>query len=127
MLALLLVSGCTSQTTEQRQGNGTAAGQTVLFSLKVSGLDGRVLLEKSGQFEKGTNCLEAMKKLADVGAKEYSFGAMVESINDIKPAKDEFLKLFVNSLESQVGISLCKADQDTQVEWKIDKIEGYTA
>lgn len=68
-----------------------------------------------------------MKSLADVGVKEYSFGAMVESINGIKPAKDEFLKLFVDGKEATVGISDCKAGKDVSVEWKIAKIEGYTA
>jgi len=50
---------------------------------------------------------------------------MVESINGIKPAQDEFLKLFIDGKEAMTGISDCKTDKSIAVEWKIDKIRDY--
>ena len=107
------------------QDSEAGAAQTVSFSLKVTAVDGTVLLENQANVEKGMNCLDAMKIFADVGVKEYSFGAMVESINGIKPAQDEFLKLFIDGKEAMTGISDCKTDKSIAVEWKIDKIRDY--
>lgn len=98
---------------------------TVLLTIKaVSGEE--IILNKMITVEKGSNAFDAMKEAATVGFQDYGeMGVMVESINEVTPAENQFWKLFVNQEEAALGISAITIEQDTNIEWKIEEIENF--
>ena len=85
------------------------------------------ILNKTVVVETGTNAFDAMQQAATVGFEDYGeMGVMVTSINGVKPAQNEFWKLFVNGEEAQVGISSLVIEEDTTFEWKTEEMQAYT-
>lgn len=76
---------------------------------------------------KGTNAFDAMQQVAEVEFQDFgAMGAMIESINGVKPGQNEFWGLYVNGEQSMAGISGITIEEDTAIEWKIESIESYT-
>lgn len=54
---------------------------------------------------------------------EYDFGIMINSINGIKPEKDEFWKIFINNTEASMGVNSIKVRPEDKITFKLEKIK----
>lgn len=85
------------------------------------------VLDVTTMVPKGTNAFDAMQQVAEVEFQDFgAMGAMIESINGVKPGQNEFWGLYVNGEQSMAGISGITIEEDTAIEWKIESIESYT-
>jgi hypothetical protein len=126
MVSALLL-GCTSAITKGPNENVLTefkGKEKVIVTINAFDSNGTPIFEGLFQVEKGKNALELMKEKMEVETKEFSFGEFVESINGVKPVEGkEYWALYVNGDYSNVGISMIELFEDTNIEWRIEKIE----
>jgi hypothetical protein len=123
---ILLFSGCTQTLQEQKDTESPSQEQTVTLTLKLFNEEGQLILDESLEVEPGTNAFEAMQKIAEVEYEDYgSMGAFVKGINGIRPGQGNYLALYVNGEYANKGISSHSIEDDTLIEWKIEKIGSY--
>jgi len=105
--------------------NSPAAPASATVSFKAFAGEENVL-DVTTMVPKGTNAFDAMQQVANVEFQDFgAMGAMVESINGVKPGQNEFWGLYVNGEQSMAGISGITIEEDTAIEWKIESIESY--
>lgn len=72
----------------------------------------------------GIDALTLLKKHYQVQTKDFGpgIGEFVESIQNIKPGKDEFWAFYINGSSSNVGASSYQSKTNDFLEWKLEKI-----
>ncbi len=72
----------------------------------------------------GVDALTLLKQQFQVQTKDFGpgMGEFVESIQNIKPGKDEFWAFYINGSSSNVGASSYQTKADDTLEWKLEKI-----
>lgn len=73
----------------------------------------------------GVDALTLLKELYPVQTRDFGpgLGEFVESIDGIKPEKDQFWAFYVNGKSSTVGASQYVMKNGDLIEWKLEKIE----
>lgn len=114
---ILLAASCNTNQKPANQPTNIDQQSSVQPGLKVFSYRG----------VKGENALTLLKSMYKVETKDFGkdLGEFVESINDIKPAKDEFWAFYINGKSSQVGASQYTTNEEDLIEWKLEKINNY--
>lgn len=120
LFAGIWFSGCIGGTPENPFPQNAAA---VELQLKVSDAQQNVLFEGTKEFSLGTNALVAMQQMVKVNTQDSSFGKFVTGIQGLEAGSDYYWALYVNGEYASVGIVDIALDQDTQLEWKLEKIQ----
>jgi len=90
--------------------NKTTTSQSQSTEISYQGVDGK-------------NALELLKAGHQVEVKHFDFGDMVQSIDGISPASDEFWALYINGQLSQVGADAYQSKSSDTITWKLDKLQ----
>lgn len=108
-MALALLSGCLEQT---KLENNAQTVQAYFSAVK----DNEMIVDKTISVENGTNALEAMQEVAEVGYKEYAgMGALVTSINGIESSDEYYWALYVDGKYADKGISAYTVENDMNI------------
>lgn len=75
---------------------------------------------------KGVNAMDLLEQIHQVKTKDFGpgLGKMVQSIEGVEPASDEFWAFYVNGKPSNVGASSYTMKDTDQIEWRLDKINS---
>jgi hypothetical protein len=75
----------------------------------------------------GVDALTLLKQMHKVETKDFGkdLGEFVESIEGVKPGKDEFWSFYVNGKQAQVGASSYVTKKGDVIEWRLEKIQSY--
>lgn len=76
--------------------------------------------------QKGENAFELMQKTMAVEFQNTSIGPFITSINGKKAGSDEYWALYVNGEYAQKGINQYTIEGDTMIEWKLEKVSGFS-
>lgn len=90
--------------------NATTASQSQPNEISYMGVEGK-------------NAMDLLKASHQVETKHYDFGDMVQSIDGITPASDQFWAFYVNGQASQVGADAYQTKASDTISWKLDKIQ----
>lgn len=90
--------------------NATTASQSQSNEISYMGVEGK-------------NAMDLLKASHQVETKHYDFGDMVQSIDGIAPASDQFWAFYVNGQASQVGADAYQTKASDTISWKLDKIQ----
>ena len=121
LMVLLLTLGCTSSEETVPANNG----EMVKVSLKYTGADGTVLVDKNFEVAKGTNAFEAMKEQVAVKHEMYDFGPFIDAIAGVRAPDGYYLALYVNGEYASKGISDYTLEENTTIEWKTESIASF--
>lgn len=93
------------------------------FHFKAIDVNGTIILDETENFSEGTEALDAMQELATIEYTQYTFGAMILSINGISAssADHEYWALYEDGNYSMVGVSEINIDSPTFLEWKLER------
>lgn len=98
-----------------------------MFSLKVVDDKNNVVVERYALVKNGTGALDAMKQIAKVETKEYAgLGAMVVSIEGIKPDSKHYWGLYIDGNYADKGISSYLVEKNLAIEFRMESLESFT-
>lgn len=119
IVLLFLLVGCTQTTPPETNSEKI----TVYFSYVDN--TGATILEKSFEAEKSSNAFDVMKENIILEFEEYSFGALVTSVEGIAPPEGYYLALYVNGAYAEKGISDYTLEENTIIEWKMESLDSF--
>lgn len=115
ILASILVLGCTSQ----NQVNAGGEKVKVIFEISANEKTSTVTVFADAN----SNAFEAMRANLKVDYKDSAMGPFITGINNIKSDSGHYWALYVNGEYAQKGISLYTLKKDTNISWKLEKID----
>lgn len=114
-----LLYGCTAPAEPEDEVPTTA-----LLNILIVSADANLLWSGSKQFDLGTSCLDAMKKMVPTTTKDTAFGPMVTGIKGIEAPNGYYWSLYIDNRYATAGIKDCKLYSSKLVMWKLEKIQG---
>lgn len=117
LIALVLVSGCTTQISE------TELQEPILVEVTVMLADGTELVNEDVMVEEGETAYDALTKLVTVEAEEYSIGKFITTIEGVNPEADEYWAFYIDGEYAQVGPDGFAIEDEVELLFKIEKLE----
>jgi hypothetical protein len=124
LISFLFIFGCTQAILD----NSPDYVEPVYTTIRIVDENNETVFFDDVETTPGTNAFELMKEVfgSKLKYQEYAgIGVFIEEINDIAPSEDSFFKLYVDGQEAQRGISTYIIEEDTIIEWRIEKINNF--
>ena len=120
-LTVFQLQSLPKQVVTQKQVLGSQTSFSISESVDFGGTKPET--SKIVEVKDGETAMDVLLKSEKVEVKKYSFGMMVESINDVKGSGENFWLYFVNGKEASVGASDYKVKPNDEIKWVLTKNE----
>ncbi|MFH1255660.1 MAG: DUF4430 domain-containing protein [Candidatus Diapherotrites archaeon] len=113
----LLMSGCTSS------GNDATIGGTINVKIKIIDAEGKALVDKTIPMDKSADGFSALKAATTVTYQDTAYGPFITGIAGVDAGNDNYWALYVNGEYADKGVNQYKLEEDTTIEWKLEKVD----
>lgn len=118
MMALLLVSGCTSTSETPAED-----AQNVQVHVRVLLADGKELINETVTVHPKITAYDVLKKVATVESKQFAIGKFITAIEGIKPSENEYWAFYIDGDYAQVGTDAFVIEKETELLFKLEKLK----
>jgi hypothetical protein len=98
--------------------------QNVLRVTQVIELAGTAATTEQIETTQGKTALDILDQTHEIETKEYSFGKLVESVDNVRNGTDnKYWTYFVNDQEASVGAAEYQVKNKDQIKWKFSEYD----